>query len=180
MIELDGRALADAVGAWRDFYAVLGESSATMVGLLFVAASVGSGRFRGSRSAALRMFLSASVVHFTLILAVSLIVMAPVRQWSVSGGLVIAAGVFGLGYYGLAWRDAVRDGLSKRIDWEDTTWYAVLPILGYLLETLSGVGIVLQLWCALPALAVAAGFLLAVGIHNAWDITVWSISRPEE
>jgi hypothetical protein len=54
----------------------------------------------------------------------------------------------------------------------------VLPIVGYLLETAAGVGLWMQLVCALPTLAVAVGFLLIVGVHNAWDITVWSISRP--
>jgi hypothetical protein len=178
MMALDGRSLADAIADWRSFYQLLGEGSATMVGLLFVAASVGSSRFRGSRSAALRMFLSSSVVHFSGILAVGLITLAPLPSWRVAGALVIAAGVFGFGYYVLTWTEAMRDGLSQRIDCEDTLWYAVLPILGYLLEGAAGVGLWRQLVCALPALAVATGFLLIVAIHNAWDITVWSISRP--
>jgi hypothetical protein len=180
LMALDSRALAEAVGAWRDFYAVMGESAATMVGLLFVAATVGSRQFRGSRTTALRMFLTASVVHFTGILVISLIVMAPIGVWGVFGGLVIAAGVFGLGYYALAWGAAVRDGLSKRIDREDTAWYAILPILAYLLESVAGISIVRHLACGLPALAVAAGFLMILGIRNAWDITVWSIMRPPE
>jgi hypothetical protein len=177
---LDPRPLADAVAAWYGFYSVLGESAATMVGLLFVAASVGASRFAGTRASARRMFLSSSVVHFSGILAISLIAMAPLGVWGICGTLVITAGVLGLGYYILAWGGAVSDGLSKRIDWEDTTWYAILPILGYLLETTSGILITLHLSCALPVLAATAGFLMIIGIHNAWDITVWSISRPSE
>jgi hypothetical protein len=180
VMAVDARSLADAVAAWRDFYSVLGEGSATLVGLLFVAASVGSRRFSGSRSAALRIFLSASVVHFAGILAVVLIMLAPQSSWRIAGGLVVAAGVFGLGYYGLSWTDAVRSGLSRRIDWEDTFWYGALPIIGYLLETAAGVSLWMQWACGLPVLAVTAGFLLLVGIHNAWDITVWSISRPPD
>jgi hypothetical protein len=30
------------------------------------------------------------------------------------------------------------------------------------------------------ALALAVGILLVIGIHNAWDITVWSITRPRD
>lgn len=178
MLPLDPRSLTDALAPWTGFYATLGEAAATMVGLLFVAASVGSRTFQGSRASALRMFLSASVVHFTGILAISLIVIAPLRTWPVCGALVVAAGLFGLIYHLFAWRDAVSDGLSKRIDREDTIWYCLLPILGYLLETADGLILALQRAYALPTLALSAGFLMIVAIHNAWDITVWSISRP--
>jgi hypothetical protein len=178
MLPFDPRPLADALAPWTSFYAVLGESAATMVALLFVAASVGSRTFQGSRASALRMFLSASVVHFTGILVVSLITIAPLHAWPVCGALVIAAGLFGLVYHVFAWRDAINDGLAKRIDREDTVWYCVLPILGYLLELAAGVLLALQRAAALPALAVSTGFLMIVAIHNAWDITVWSISRP--
>jgi hypothetical protein len=30
------------------------------------------------------------------------------------------------------------------------------------------------------ALALSLGLLLVVGIHNAWDITLWSITRRQE
>ena len=180
MLPVDPRSLTEAMSAWSSFYAVLGESAATMVGLLFVAASVGSSRFAGSRTSALRMFLSASVVHFTGILAISLIAMAPLHSWTLCGLLIVAAGIFGLGYHIFAWSGAVKDGLSKRIDGEDTIWYVVLPILGYIMEAAAGLILLPQCSFALPALAITAGCLMVVGIHNAWDITVWSISRPND
>ncbi|MBO0884309.1 MAG: hypothetical protein J2P17_29070 [Mycobacterium sp.] len=172
--------LPDVLGSWRGFYSLVGEGSATMVALLFVAASIASERFRNSRSPAIRMFLSASVVHFCGLLAISLVVLAPIVDWLVAGGLVVACGLFGLGYYGLAWRDAVRDGLARRIDLEDRVWYAVLPSVGYLLETAAGVMLVCAADAGVIVLAVSTGLLLAVGIHNAWDITIWSITRPRE
>jgi hypothetical protein len=43
--------LADTLALWRGFYALLGEASATMVALLFVAASVGTGMFSNDRRA---------------------------------------------------------------------------------------------------------------------------------
>jgi hypothetical protein len=59
---------AQALAPWYGFYALLGTASATMVGLLFVAASVAGGVFSQNRSGALPIFLSASVVHFSSIL----------------------------------------------------------------------------------------------------------------
>lgn len=75
----------EALATWHDFYALLGEASATMIGLLFVAASVGSGVFSQSQRGAVRMFLSASVVQFATILGSCLVVLAPFRHWGRSG-----------------------------------------------------------------------------------------------
>lgn len=172
--------LAAALGPWHEFYTLLGTASATMVGLLFVAASVGSGVFSSDRRAPLRVFLSASVVNFGLLLAACLIVLAPVRSWALLGALILAGGLFGLTHSCLAWRDTLRDGLIKAIDFEDRVWYIVLPIVGYLLFALSGVTFALRLDVGCAALAVSMGVLLAVGLHNAWDITVWMITRRRE
>ena len=94
--------------------------------------------------------------------------------------MIVACGMFGLAYYGLTWRDTVRDGLSKSIDWDDRIWYLALPVVGYLCVAASGVA-----WrCGRPlgcdALALSLGLLLVIGIHNAWDITLWSITRRRE
>ncbi len=172
--------LTDALGRWHDFYVLLGTASATMVGLLFVAATVGAGVFSADRRAPLRVFLSASVVNFALLLAACLVVLAPVRSWVVLGLMIAACGLFGLTHCCLACRDTVRDGLIKSIDLEDRTWYIALPLLGYLFVTGSGAMLALRLDSGCVALALSMGMLLGVGLHNAWDITVWSMTRRRE
>jgi hypothetical protein len=172
--------LADALARWHEFYMLLGTASATLVGLLFVAATIGSGVFTPDRSAPSRLFLSASVVHFSGLLAVCLIVLIPLRDWVSFGTLVTACGLFGLGYYALTWRDTKRDGLSKAIALDDRMWYLVLPVVGYLFEAGSGVALINGLEPGCMALALSAGMLLVVGIHNAWDITLWAITRRRE
>jgi hypothetical protein len=170
----------DTFGAWHEFYALLGAASATMVGLLFVAASVASGVFSADRRAPLRMFLSASVVHFAGILAVSLIVLAPLQNWLLLGALILGCGIFGLIYYAMTWRDTMQDGLIASLELDDRIWYAILPVIGYGLETATGVMLVMGLAAGCPALAVAMAVLLVVGIHNAWDITVWTITHRRQ
>jgi hypothetical protein len=96
------------------------------------------------------------------------------------GALVVACGVFGLTHACLAWRDTVSDGLIASIDLEDRIWYLVMPIAGYLFEGASGVTLALRQPQGCVALALSMGMLLAVGIHNAWDITVWSITRRQQ
>jgi len=173
-------ALADVLGHWHEFYMLLGTVAGTLVGLLFVAASVSSGVFTSDRSAPMRVFLSASVVHFCSILAVSLIVLAPVQSSMVCGALILGCGIIGLAHSGLALRDAARDGLSAAVDLEDRIWYFALPVVGYLFVAGSGITLALELDLGCLALALSAGMLLVVGIHNAWDITVWIITRRRD
>ena len=171
---------SDTLAHWHDFYTLLGTAAGTLVGLLFVAATVGAGVFSSDRPAPMRVFLSASVVHFSSVLVVSLIVMAPVESAVILGVMILTCGLVCIGYYGLLWRDAVRDGLAARIDLEDRVWYAVLPVVAYLAEAASGIMLALRSEAAWMALAISLGALLLVGIHNAWDITVWSITQRRE
>jgi hypothetical protein len=172
--------LADAMGRWHEFYALLGTASATLVGLLFVAATIGSGVFSSDRRAPMRAFLSATLVHFSSILAACLMVLAPVGSWLVFGVLIACGGGVGLIYCGLVFRDMVREGLSKRIDLEDRTWYVAIPLVGYLLEAAAGVMLASRLEVGRDVLAMASGLLMLVGVHNAWDITIWLITRRPE
>jgi hypothetical protein len=172
--------MTDVVGRWHEFYMLLGTASATLVGLLFVAATVGSGVFSAERRAPLRVFVSASVVHFSGILAVCLIVLAPLQNEALFGALIVGCGLFGLAYYALTWHDMIRDGLNRVLDWDDRTWYAVVPVVCYLFETAAGAALALQSDLGPAALAGSVGLLLVVGLHNAWDITVWVTTRHRE
>ena len=89
-------------------------------------------------------------------------------------------GLVGIAYCGLVWRDAMRDGLSAAIDMEDRVWYVVLPVAIYLCEVASGVMLAVGSAAGGVALAVALTLLLVVGIHNAWDITIWTVTRRRE
>jgi hypothetical protein len=169
--------LTDTLQPWGNFFSTLGEGSATMIGLLFVAVSITSGVFSGDRPEAMRVFLTASVVHFTSILAVSLIVLAPHASWMLFAGMVLCCGLFGLGYSGVACHSTMRTGLYARIDLEDRTWYMLLPVIAYLAESLSAVTLAIRPYWGCAGLAVSVGLLLLTAVHNAWDITLWSTTR---
>jgi hypothetical protein len=177
----DPASLPEAFSHWHEFYSLLGTASATLIRLLFVAATVGSGVFSSGRRAVLRVFLSASVVHFGGSSAVCLIILLPLQRWLFLGLMILGCGLFGLGYFALTWHDSIRDGLSRSIDWDDRLWYLVLPAAGYVVEAAAGVALMLQRDIAGSALlAASTGSLLVVGIHNAWDITIWSVTRPRD
>ena len=56
---------AEALKQWHDFYLLVGTAGATLLGLLFVAVSLGIGFLTEERQGATRTFMSPVVIHFT-------------------------------------------------------------------------------------------------------------------
>ena len=83
-------------------------------------------------------------------------------------------GVAGLIYSG---RIGVRifGRFGSRIDLPDRVFYALIPVLGYLAATVSAAALLMPWAPDLMALALIA--LLVAGIRNAWDMTVWIVTR---
>ncbi len=169
----------DPFAAWHDFALLLGTASATLIGLLFVAASVGASVFTLERQAPLRVFLSPSVVHFCSVLAASLIAVAPVGDWHLLGALITGTGIFGAIYAALVCRTLVRSHLVSTLDLSDRVWYAAIPAVGYAVMLAAGAMLIRGLDSGCDLLAASMGLLLAAGIRNAWDITTWIIMRTK-
>jgi len=62
---------------WHDFYVLLGTASATLVGLMFVAVSLGSSIFNEDHRAPLTAFITPTVMHFAAVLFACLMVTIP-------------------------------------------------------------------------------------------------------
>ncbi len=160
---------------WYDFYLLIGGGSATLVGLMFVAASVGSDVFTHERQHALRIFLSPTVVAFSGIFAASLVGVMPATTCLPPGLLLAGIGLLGLVYSGLVWRRMVREGIARSIDLEDRAWYAMIPAVAYILLAAAGLAFCLGAVVACPVLASGMCLLLLAGIRNAWDMTTWVV-----
>jgi hypothetical protein len=169
--------LADAVRPWHDLYILIGTASATLIGLMFVAASVGTGVYSKDRYHALRAFLSPTVVHFACALAACMFAIAPLRSWTLLGLLIGATGLYGLGYAVMVWRNMLRHGLTVSIDLEDRICYAAIPAVGYATMLAACVVLVLEQPAGCDLLAIAMGLLLMIGIRNAWDMTIFTVMR---
>ncbi len=124
--------MADPLRDWHDFYLLIGTAAATLIGLTFVAASVGaSAALTAERAANWRMFLTPTVLHFSAVLIVCLIALAPVG--ASLGALLLAVGIVGIACGSGHWVGMRRRGLTRHIDLADRMLYVRLPIVGYLL-----------------------------------------------
>ena len=168
--------VAELFHTWHDFYLLVGTASATLVGLMFVAASIGSSVFSEHNRNALQAFFSPTVVNFAAVLFVCIGVMVPSQTWLSLGLLLAGGGVAGLIYAGRVWVQMfVRR--SFKVDAVDRFFYAMIPVVGYLLVFASGVMLLLRTPWSSDVTAAALVTLLFAGIRNAWDMTTWIMMR---
>jgi len=170
---------ADTLRDWRDFYMLAGAASATLVGLMFVAASIGASVFDEKHSTPMRAFITPTVVHFASILFASLLLTAPGHN-PLSLACFLGVG----GFAGLAYCVRVLALVFRRfrasLDWEDRAFYAIIPGFGYvLLLVAAAMTIAGEPGGGAIFIAAAMAILLAAGLRNAWDMMVWlSVHAP--
>jgi hypothetical protein len=169
-------ALPELLHPWHDFYSLVGTASATLVGLMFVAASVGAQIFREENRAAIQAFITPTVVHFSTALFISILATIPERTGWEFIFLLSAVGVAGFAYSARVWAQLfVRRVFT--VDVEDRLFYALIPCVGHLLILISGILLFMQKPAGLDSLAAALITLLLAGIRNAWDMTMWIVIK---
>jgi hypothetical protein len=168
--------LAELLHAWHDFYLLVGTASATLVGLMFVTGTIGANLFTERNAAAMRAFISPTVVHFSAVLFTCILAAIPSQTWRSLGALLLVVGAAGIVYSArLCVQLFVRH--SFNVDMIDRMFYALIPVLGHLLVLLAAFLLLMQSAPGLHVLAAALITLLLAGIRNAWDMTIWIVIR---
>jgi hypothetical protein len=172
------RNLAELLHDWHDFYALIGTAAATLIGLMFVAASIASPYLTEKNRAAIQAFFTPTVAHFVAVLMICVLLSAPMRKWTVLGVLVLGIGLAGVSYASTVWVRMGRGGFTTTIDLADRFWYALAPLCGHFLTMASGtLALLMRGERSLHILGAASVLLLLAGIRNAWDITAWVVMR---
>lgn len=160
---------------WHDFYGLVGTAAATLVGLMFVAVSIGTTIFNENHRAAMRAFITPTVVHFAGVLFTCLLLCMPSHTWTTLSILLGTGALAGAVYSG---RVVVHMMVRRRfkIDFEDRLFYAAAPLAGHVLA-LAAVALLLghQAAAGTDLIAAAVLTLLFAAIRNAWDMMVWIV-----
>jgi hypothetical protein len=167
---------AQLLHEWHDFYILLGTASATLVGLMFVAVSIGTSVFNEEHRAPMRAFITPTVMHFAAVLFACVVVTIPTHSWWTLGGLIATGGLAGAIYCGSILADIIIRHRFN-VDLSDRLFYALLPLLGYLLALISAVLLFMQSAASANLIAAALLTLLFAGLRNAWDMMVWIVIR---
>jgi hypothetical protein len=166
----------DALKEWHDFYLLVGTAGATLLALLFVAVSLGTGFLTEERQEATRTFMSPVAIHFTSVFFLSAVALFPSHQAKFFAALIGATALIDATISTYITVRVVRTDMTNYI--EDYFAYGILPDLGYLALLAAAVSIYLEKDFGLDALAGALLLLAIVNIRNAWDLTL-TIARAD-
>ena len=160
---------------WHDFYLLVGTAGATLVALLFVAVSMGSGYLTEARANATRAFFTSVVVHFSEIFLISALALAPPREAivAVAIGLCAAAGLAVSVY---ATVQIVRNDWTSFVS--DRLAYGLLPATAYAALIAASITMLRHWQWSLELLAGSVLLLMGVNIRNAWDLMLSMVRRP--
>ena len=162
---------------WRDFYVMSGTAAATLVGLMFVFASIGASQLARRNLAAMRAFITPTVVHFGAALLVCLVSTMPGHSDRSLGGVLGVGALIGLAYC-VGILVLIFRRFAAGLTWEDRLFYALIPFAGYLLLLASAALELDERPADATTLAGTAIIVLIVaGLRNAWDMTVWMTTR---
>ena len=168
---------AEALHAWQGFYALLGGASATLIGLTFVAATLGAPILNDDSAPKVRTFLTPTVIYFSLVLLLSSLMNVPTQTRLALTFQFGVLGIIGAGYslsHLPRLRIFHRDG---DLSWQNWLWNLVLPLSAAALLIGAAFGLTQSGSGGLNAAAVGVLLLVMVGLHNAWGVTLYLARR---
>ncbi len=160
------------LGAWENFYIIVGAAAGALTGLTFVAVTlVAEVRLRGAGQG-ISAYTTPTIVHFSVVLFLCAALSAP---WPDLVPAAIVLGLCGLG--GLIYSVIVTRRLRRLGDYEPVLedWLAnsIGPLVAYLALVVGAALLPANPQAALFVIAGVMLLLLFDGIHNAWDVVTY-------
>jgi hypothetical protein len=160
------------LGSWHDFYAILAMASGTLIGAMFIVASIG-GRMTRTRATAVASFVTPTVIHLSVVLLACALLVVPTLDRRTLGIIGLIGGLIGLA----AATRIFWQVLHSKVDHVDRLWYGGLPLLGYVGIVAAAAMILSQARFGLETLAAAFGVLIVASIRNAWDLIIFLVGQ---
>ena len=170
-----GNSFTEILREWHSFYSLTGGAAITLMGLVFVAASLGASLVKSpSTASGIRTFVTPTIIHFSAVLTLAALILIPTQSFNSLGSLLCLSSGAGLLYDGVVTmqlrKHHQRHTHVALVDW---FWRACLPTFGYLLILTAAIGLLMHAPFALNGLALAVIVFLLLGIRNAWDLFLW-------
>jgi hypothetical protein len=169
---------AQALERWHDFFVLVGTAGATLLALLFVAVSLGTGFLSDRDTSATRAFFSPVVIHFTAVFFIAAVALIPSHRPVFFAAVIGISAIVG----GAVSLFATAQLLSH--DWtkykQDHLAYGLLPTLAYVALLAAAAMIWKENEYALDVLAGGLLLLLVVNVRNAWDLTLSMVRQHKK
>jgi hypothetical protein len=167
-------------GGWQSFYQMTGEAAATLIGLLFIVASLTSGRPASTNDRGVKLFTTPTVFHLASVLVISALALAPDGEGRSRAAMMLGWAFLSFVYTAvLAIQIRGIRSQAHQAHWTDPWWYGVAPSVAYLALA----GTTALAWARIAHATYFAALclmvLLLVAIRNAWDLVTWLAPRRE-
>lgn len=172
-------AFIDALRSWQNFYFMIGGASAGLMGLMFVALSLGTHLVNDETRASFPAFVTPSILYFVSVLLVAGVMLVPSYTPLTLGLMLFVGGAAGLGRTIRHVLQIIRVAIQNR-DFNLVDWLAqiILPVVGYALVLIAGLGFTGNQWSpAFMGLWLAALLLLICAIANTWGLVIWIVEQ---
>jgi hypothetical protein len=166
---------AEAFHAWHDFFVLLGTGAATLIGAMFVVASIGSSFLTEQSEPQIRAFMTPTVIHLSTVLLGCALTIVPSIDWPAAS---VVFGLGGLGGLLYSARTALRV-VGNVVMFVDRLWYGIIPTIGYAVILAAALLMGLRAQSGLETLAVGLVLLLVASIRNSWDLIVFYAQRSD-
>ncbi len=164
---------------WQNFYMLAGTASATLIGLIFIAISFGARLVPTQAESAVRAFVVPPVIHFGIVLGLSILMLIPTYTALLLSGVLAVVGVIGIAYaVGVLRQLLLHHRQEKALNLHHWSWHLLLPLLGYFVIFASGPCLLFGLSWFLNVLALAVAGLIVIGLRNAFDLMMWIARQP--
>lgn len=169
----------ETLRSWQNFYFMTGGAAATLVGLMFVALSLGINLVNENTRKQMEIFVTPSIFYFTSALVLCCIMLVPNVAPPTLAAILTLGGVFGI----LRAIQFVRHLISAAKHYGDfdlTDWlsHIVVPVLSYALLLAVGIGFWIDQWTlAFMGNCLTVILLLLCGIANTWSLVIWIIEQ---
>jgi hypothetical protein len=169
----------ETLRSWQNFYFMVGGAAAGLMGLMFVALSLGSHLVSDETIRAFPAFVTPSIIYFVSVLLVAAVMLAPTFTAVAIGVLFLAGGALGLLRTSWHVRQLIRlTNQHQNLGVWYWLWQVILPLASYGLIALSGLLFVFDQWApAFTGLWLAELAILLCAIANTWGLVVWIIQQ---
>jgi hypothetical protein len=168
--------------SWQNFYFMNGGASATLIGLMFVALSLGTHLVSDSTRENMKTFVTPSVYYFVSVLLLAGIMLVPAYTPMGIGVMLFVGGIFGLVITVQHVRRLIQAALQYG-DFDRADWLAqiILPIVSYGLILAAAILFAVNQWSLAFIASWSASILLLIcAITNTWSLVMWIVEQRRE
>ena len=161
------------LASWQNFYLLVGEASATLIGLMFVAITFGASLITEETSASARSFIDPTFTHFVHVLVTACLMVIPNMSTTALGVLFALLALVRASALIRIFRH-MREAQAKHNDIELSDWLSniVVPSACYLTLAAAGVAFVVGHPIAFALLAAVTIAIMLNGVFGAWELMV--------